>query len=140
MNPFVNPNKRSFTLPKGCKDLADVLKRPEYKRDEAIRRFIFLILLQAQQSQATELIIGAPSAGHDVPIKYRVDDVWFELAPVPSHIWEDIVSELVRMANFHAGQIPGEGLLDERLGKIKLLWLVTITSSQKECVFLRVED
>jgi hypothetical protein len=25
LNPFVNPNKRDFLLPKGCKDLADVL-------------------------------------------------------------------------------------------------------------------
>lgn len=27
MNPFVNPKKRSVQLPKGCKDLADVLNK-----------------------------------------------------------------------------------------------------------------
>jgi hypothetical protein len=26
MNPFVNPNKRGVQLPKGCKDLMDVMK------------------------------------------------------------------------------------------------------------------
>lgn len=25
MNPFVNPNKRSISLPNGCKDLADIM-------------------------------------------------------------------------------------------------------------------
>jgi hypothetical protein len=27
MNPFINPKKRGVSLPKGCKDLADVLRR-----------------------------------------------------------------------------------------------------------------
>ena len=27
MNPFINPKKRGVSLPKGCKDLADVLLR-----------------------------------------------------------------------------------------------------------------
>ncbi len=31
MNPFINPKKRDFLLPKGCKDLADVLLSPKAK-------------------------------------------------------------------------------------------------------------
>jgi hypothetical protein len=31
MNPFVNPNERGVALPSGCRDLIDVLKRPEAK-------------------------------------------------------------------------------------------------------------
>jgi hypothetical protein len=37
MNPFVDPKKRSISLPGGCKDLADVLKRSEPRHDDAVR-------------------------------------------------------------------------------------------------------
>ena len=30
MNPFVNPKKRDFLLPKGCKDLSDLLERTKW--------------------------------------------------------------------------------------------------------------
>src|SRR3954447_4555202 len=29
MNLFINPNQRGFELPKGCKDLIDVIRQPE---------------------------------------------------------------------------------------------------------------
>ena len=34
MNPFVNPKKRSVQLPKGCKDLVDVLRGSEQAKCE----------------------------------------------------------------------------------------------------------
>jgi hypothetical protein len=41
MNPFVNPNKRDVALPKGCKDLADMLnaKKCQYCDDLAVPTF-----------------------------------------------------------------------------------------------------
>ena len=38
MNPFVNPKKRDIALPKGCKDLSDVLRRDGDK--DIPRRFL----------------------------------------------------------------------------------------------------
>ncbi len=139
MNPFVNPKQRGVTLPKGCKDLVDVLNHSESKHDEAIRRFIRLILLQAQQDGATELIIGIRSPG-GVPIRYKVEGTWYEMSPFPSDIRADVVSELVRMAAFHAGQIPGEGVLNESFGDVQLRWIVAMTSADGECMFRRVDD
>jgi type II secretory ATPase GspE/PulE/Tfp pilus assembly ATPase PilB-like protein len=140
MNPFVNPNKRSVSLPSGCKDLADVLKYSEFKPDGAIRRLIHLVLLQAQQELATELIIGiAPQSG-GTPIRYKIEDAWYDMSPIPSRIRPDVISELVRMAKFHAGQIPGEGVLDESCGDVRLRWIVAMTSADGECILVRVLD
>jgi len=58
MNPFVNPNKRSISLPTACMDLADVLGRSQLASKNPIKRFIISVLMQAQQECATELIIG----------------------------------------------------------------------------------
>jgi hypothetical protein len=140
MNPFVNPKKRSISLPSGCKDLVDVLNRSETKHHGAVRRFIHLVLLQAQQDQATELVIGVASPGGGIPIRYKVEEVWYEMSPFPSHVRPKVVSELVRMAKFHAEQIPGEGVLDERSGDVQLRWTVSMTSADGECMLVRVLD
>jgi type II secretory ATPase GspE/PulE/Tfp pilus assembly ATPase PilB-like protein len=140
MNPFVNPKKRSITLPSGCKDLVDVLKRSDSKIDETIRRFIRLVLLQAQQDQATDLVFGTASPCEGVPIRYKVDGTWYEMSPFPAHIRPGVVSELVRMAKFPAGHIPGEGVLDESVGDVRLRWIVAMTSAEGECMLVRVQD
>src|SRR4029077_10903159 len=82
--------------------------------DEIAQRFIHLFLLQAQKDGATEIIVGTASP-FGVPIRYKVDDTWHEMPLFSSHIRADVVSELVRMARFLDGQIPGEGVLEESL-------------------------
>lgn len=73
MNPFVNPKKRSISLPAGCKDLADMLGRPQLAAKNPIRRFITLVLMQAEADRATELVVGVASEGSEgTPIKYKV--------------------------------------------------------------------
>jgi type II secretory ATPase GspE/PulE/Tfp pilus assembly ATPase PilB-like protein len=140
MNPFVNPKKRSISLPSGCKDLVDVLKRSESKHDSAIRRFIHLVLLQAQQDEATELVIGATPASGDTPIRYKFQETWYDLSPFPSHIRPDIVSELARMAKFPEGEFPNEGVLDMSFGDVQLRWIVGMTSAEGECMLVRAQD
>ena len=145
MNPFVNPKKRGISLPSGCKDLMDVLKRSESKPgsampDGAIRQFIHLLLFQAQQERATELVVGAAPSSGDTPIRYKVGDTWHDLSPFPSHIRRDVMSELARMANLPVGQFPNEGVLDMTLGKFRLRWTVRMTSADAEFVFVRIQD
>jgi|SRR6185369_14417281 len=140
MNPFVDPKKRSIALPGGCKDLADVLKRSEPRHDDAVRRFIYLVLLQAQQDGATELSIGVASEGGVTPMRYKVEGTWFDLPPFPSHIRPAVVAELAQMAKFPAGQFPAEGVLDERCGDVRLRWIVNMTSADGECMLARVQD
>ena len=138
MNPFVNPNKRSVTLPDGCKDLIDVLNRSESKHGEAVRRFIHLVLFQAQQDGATELVIGVDSAA-GTPIRYKVGGAWYEMSPFPSQVRPGVVSELARMANLPAGHIPGEGVVDLSFGEVRLKWTVAIVSAEGECRLERVQ-
>jgi hypothetical protein len=139
MNPFVNPKKRGFKLPKGCKDLMDVLKRMESKQDGAIRQYIHMILFQAQQDQATDLVIGAASSDAGTPIRYKIEDVWYDFAPFPSSIRPDVLSELTSMAKFPEGQICGEGILEEKFGDLRSRWTMMI-SKNGECLLNRVND
>jgi hypothetical protein len=132
--------QRSISLPSGCKDLVDVLKLAGSKHDSAIRHFILLVLLQAQQDRATELMVGiAPQSG-STPIGYKVEGTWYDLSPFPSHLRPGVVSELARLAKFPAGQIPGEGVLDESFGDVRLRWIVAMTSAEGECTLVRVQD
>src|SRR5579872_1390700 len=98
MNSFVNPKKRGYLLPAGCKNLADVLQRPKRQGSDPIRSFVVLVLMDAQQEQASELVIGiTPEHGWDTPIKYKVGDAWHE-SSFPSDIRSRVVAELGRMA------------------------------------------
>jgi type II secretory ATPase GspE/PulE/Tfp pilus assembly ATPase PilB-like protein len=140
VNPFVNPKKRGVSLPSGCKDLIDVLQRRESGHDSAVRRFIHLLLFQAQQDHATELVIGATSASGDTPIRCKVEDTWYDLSPFPSHIRPDVIAELARMAKFPVGQFPNEGVFDVTFGDVQLRWTVGMTSADGECILVRILD
>ncbi len=145
MNSFVNLKKRSVSLPAGCKDLADVLNRPKGKQAEtidpqAIARFVRLILFQAEQDKATELVIGVASESSEMPFRYKVGDVWHDIGPFPSHLRSDVVAELARTAKIKPGEFPSEGLLDVQFGKRRLKWIVRMTNPEAECRLVRVQD
>jgi type II secretory ATPase GspE/PulE/Tfp pilus assembly ATPase PilB-like protein len=140
MNPFVNPNKRSITLPNGCKDLIDVLQRPESKHDSAVRQFIHLVLLQAQQDEASELIIGTTQANEETPIRYKIAGTWYDMSPFPSHIRRDVITEIATIARIPIGLFPIEGVLDVIVHGIRLRWVVSMMSADAECMLMRVQD
>jgi hypothetical protein len=136
MNAFVNPNKRSISLPKGCKDLIDVLQPPSQVEEDAVQRFILLLLFQAQQNCATELVIG-PATRKGTPIRYKVEDTWHEMHPFPSRVRPAVVAELGRMAGFPEGSFPKEGPLSGVFGSVALQWKVRITDAEGDCVLTR---
>lgn len=140
MNPFVNPKKRSISLPAGCRDLADVLGRPQLATKNPIRRFITLVLMQADQDCATELIIGVPQAdGEGTPIRYKVEGCWYDMSPFPSDIRARVVNELGRMAGLRKGQFPQDGVLSVALRETRLTWRVRIASPSAECVLTQAD-
>ena len=139
MNPFVNPKKRSVSLPRGCKDLLDVLQLPERIQNDAIRRFIHLLLFQAQQDAATELVIGVTPEGKDTPIRYKAEGVCYDMS-FPSHIRVGVVAELARLAKLPVGQFPSQGVLDVALKGVHLKWTVGMKSADGDCILVRVND
>jgi len=146
MNPFVNPKKRSISLPRGCKDLIDVLQRPKRPGKlnnvdtNAIRGFIHLILLQAQQDQATDLVIGAAPDRGDTPIRHRIEGTWYDISPFPSQIRPAMTVELGRLAKLPVGQFPSQGVLDVTFGEVRLRWRVELTGPNEDCTLVCVHD
>jgi hypothetical protein len=141
MNPFVNPRKRSISLPSGCKDLADVLRRTDDGSSDPIKTFICLVLMQAAEHRATELVIGvAPAQGVDSAARERVDGTWFHVSAFPSDFRARLVAELGRMACLPEGQFPSEGTLCVRLESRQLKWIVQIASPDAECVLTPLPD
>ena len=135
MNPFVNPKKRSISLPAACKNLADVLGRSQLAAKSPIRRFINLVLMQAEQDCATELVIGvAPEGAEGTPIKYKVNGCWYDMSPFPSDIRARVVSEFGRMAGLRKGHFPQDGVLSVPLSQTSIMWRVRIASQDAECV------
>jgi len=106
--------------------------------DDPIKRFIRLVLLQAQQDHATELTI-APASGARPPIRYRVGDTWYDLSPPPAHILPDVIAELGRMAEFSKRPFPKEGIIDVPLGSLRLHWVIRMKSVDAGCILTRIE-
>jgi hypothetical protein len=107
--------------------------------NDPIRRFIHLLLFQAQRDRATEMVIGTASdAG--TPMRYKIEDTWHDFAPFPSHIRPGVITELARMANFPEGKNSGEGILERNLGNLRLRWLIKITNPEEECILTRIQD
>jgi type II secretory ATPase GspE/PulE/Tfp pilus assembly ATPase PilB-like protein len=141
MNPFVNFGKRSVTLPAGCKDLIDVLNnKKSTDDDEKIRKFIRLVLFQALQDNATEIIIGKAPPKGETPIRYKVKRTWHEMGPFPSQIRQFVISELAQMAKFPAGNNKSDGVLDFSIGSKRSRWLVEMANADAECRIVRVQD
>jgi type II secretory ATPase GspE/PulE/Tfp pilus assembly ATPase PilB-like protein len=120
--------------------LADVLGRPRRAAISPIRRFITLVLMQAEQDCATELVIGvAPEGGEGTPIRYKVEGCWHEMSPFPSHIRARVVSELGSMAGLRKRQFPQDGVLSVPLRETRLTWRIRIANPAAECVLTKMD-
>ena len=107
--------------------------------EEPIRRFILLVLWQAQQDHATELTVGPASRGRPA-IRYKVGGTWYDLSPPPVHIMPDVVAELGRLAAFTNRPFPKEGLIDVPYGGVRLRWVIRVTSADADCVLTSIEQ
>ena len=127
MNPFVNLKKRGVSLPSGCKDLIDVLHRPKRRGEDPARIFIHLMLMQAHDHRATELLIGSALAPESA-ITEKVDGTSYHVSALPSDFRSSLIDELGRMAALPAGPFPKEGKISVRLETTRLGWKVRMTS------------
>ena len=107
--------------------------------DEPIKRFILLVLLQAQQDHATELTIGL-GTGARPAIRYKVGDAWHDMSPPPAHIMPDVIAELGRLAAFSKRPFPKEALIDVPFGGVRLRWVIRATTADADYVLTPVEQ
>ena len=107
--------------------------------DDPIRRFTLLMLFQAQQDKATELVI-APSARDRSPaIKYKVGEDWFALSPPPADVVSGIVKELATLACLSQGVFPTQGTIDVPFSGVRLKWVFHMPRAGTECVLTPVQ-
>ena len=140
MNPFINPKKRSILLPKGCKDLMDVLRRTARLQGDPVQTFIRAVLLRAEDRRATELIIGA-SLIHDgdCSVTEKIGGTWHHVSDLSSDFRTRVVAELIRMAALPADQFPFEGQVCVQLKRRQLKWGIEIAEPDAGCVLTPTE-
>ncbi len=133
MNPFVNPRKRSFSLPSGCNDLIDVLDRSERRGEDPARIFIRLMLMQAHEHRATEVVIASAVAPESTIVE-RVGGATYHVSALPAEFRSRILSELSDMAGLPAGPFPKESEILVRLETTELRWKVRMNNPDGEVV------
>ena len=106
--------------------------------DDPIQRFTQLLLIQAHQDRAKELVV-AP-AREPSPIRYKVDDAWHDLFPPPAHILPGVIAELGRLANFARRPFPKEGLIDVPCSTGRSRWIIRMASVDSGCILTPVEQ
>src|SRR5689334_22557899 len=102
--------------------------------DDPIKRFTLLMLFQAQQDRATELMIGPAGGPGRAPIRYKVGGTWHDWSPPPEHILPGVVAELGRLAALTDGPFPRQGLIDMPLGALRLRWTLRMASAHADCI------
>jgi hypothetical protein len=107
--------------------------------DDPIRQFTLLVLFQAQDDHATELVI-ASSDTNGAAIKYKVGDTWCDMSPPPSHILPDVVDELGKLATFTGGGFPKAGTIDMPFSGIRLRWKIWMASPDAACILNPIQD
>lgn len=107
--------------------------------DGPIQRFTHLLLFGAQQDHATELVV-APAASDRSPIRYKVEDTWYDWSPPPAHILLAVVAELGRLAAFTRRPFPKEGLINVAYSGVRLRWFIRMASADGDIILTPVEQ
>ena len=97
--------------------------------NKPIQQMALLILFQAQQDQASELVI-ASSLAADSPVRCKVGNAWHDFAPPPAHIMPNLVAELGRLASLPDGPFPKEGIINVPFAGVQLSWKLRMASAE----------
>ena len=103
----------------------------DHERD-AIKRFTLLVLLQAQEDRASELVIN--SISKIAPrIQYKVHEKWYELSPPPPYIVPGVLTELASLAGLQNPQFPAEGTINVPFSGTHLRWKIRFSDTGANC-------
>ncbi len=143
MNPFTNPKKRDVALPKGAKDLADVIHSAKPRTSQTkssdptkrLRTWIESLLLRSRERHATELVIEPePKFETASNVTERIEGTWHRVMTVPADLRSTMVSELIRMAAFTGDKFPGVGLIGLECKGKRLMWRIDMERPGSQCV------
>jgi hypothetical protein len=111
-------------------DLSDFGKVPRLPEMHPVRKYVVLVLWQAQQDHATQVMIGQPVEGNGVPVRYQVEGTWYDYEPFPEHIRREVVATILSMAGrSDPARFPVEGEIDERLtAEVHLQWHASVAA------------
>jgi hypothetical protein len=138
MSDFVNFKNRGIQLPKGCKDLIDVLDHPKRRGEDPVRIFLRLMLMQAHDHGATEVVIASTLAPGST-ITEKVGGAAYHVSALPPDFRSRMLNELVGMAALPDGPFPKQGEILVRLETTQMRWKVSMSSSEGEVVLTPFE-
>lgn len=104
---------------------------PDPERD-TIKRFILLVMLQAQADHASELVISSSSSAGP-QLRYKVAETWYDVSPPPPHIIPQALTELASLAGLRDAALPAEGTIDVPLSGIHLRWRIRLSATGANC-------
>ena len=107
--------------------------------DDVIKRTTKLILFEAQQDHATELVVRrCPGTG--AAVRCKVAGNWHDWKSPGPELAPAIIEEIGRLAAFTKRPCPKEGLIDVPYSGVRLLWVVRMASADGDCILLPVEQ
>ena len=113
----------------------------ELANDNALVRFVNLVLQQAVQDRASDIHFEPFET--EFRIRYRVDGALYEMAPPPKHLALPVISRLKIMANLNISErrMPQDGRINHQIGSKQVdLRMSTLPTQFGESVVLRVLD
>ncbi len=112
-------------------DLSSPGYGPKLPDMEPVRKYVLLGLWQAARDGASEVVLGGvdQASVEQVAIRYRVQGVWYDMAPFPVDILPDIRARLCEMSGIpQDSRFPWEGLIEGDCDGLPLRWQVAIAS------------
>jgi hypothetical protein len=107
--------------------------------DDPIKHCTRLILFQAQQDHASELVVSS-SRRFATPVRYKLGHTWHDWqSPGPEHA-PAIIDEMGRLAAFSKQPFPRKGLIDLQYSGVRLRWVVRMASADGDCVLTPAEQ
>jgi hypothetical protein len=106
--------------------------------DDIIKRTTKLILFQAQQDHATEVVVRS-SPGTGAAVRYKVADTWHDWTGPASELAPAIIGEIEELADFTKRPCPKEGLIDVPYSGVRLLWVARMASADGDCLLSPVD-
>ena len=114
-------------------------KQESLMSDNVIERTTKLILFQAQQDRATELVVRS-SPGTEAAVRYRVAETWHDWTGPSPELAPEIIGQIGKLAAFTKRPCPKEGLIDVPYSGVRLLWVVRMASTDGDCILSPVEQ